>query len=229
MQPILSLENIEVAVGPAFRLEIDTLALEAGRLYCLTGPNGAGKTTLLRLLALLAPPTRGLLRFDGRTVVFRGGLADASLRREVTLVQQAPYLFQGSVYDNLAFGLSLRNIASAQRSARIEAALESVGLAGFAQRSSRALSGGEIQRVALARALVLQPRVLLLDEPLANIDVGHLALFENRLRDLCAEQGMTIVMSTHDPGQPERLGSKVISLNGGSLTNAWSCPQKRAM
>jgi len=228
MQPILSLENIEVAVGQAFRLEIDALAIEAGGLYCLTGPNGAGKTTLLRLLALLASPARGILRFDGRGVVFRGGLADASLRREVTLVQQAPYLFQGSVYDNLAFGLSLRNIAPAQRSARIEAALESVGLAGFAQRSSRELSGGEIQRVALARALVLQPRVLLLDEPLANIDVGHLGLFEKRLRDLCTEQGVTIVMSTHDPGQPERLGSEVITLNRGRLTNA-SCPLKRAM
>lgn len=229
MQPILALEYIQVSVGTAFRLEIDTLAIEAGGLYCLTGPNGAGKTTLLRLLALLSPPARGILRFDGRAVVYRGGMAAASLRREVTLVQQAPYLFRGSVYDNLAFGLDLRKIASAQRPARIAAALESVGLAGFAQRSARELSGGEIQRVALARALVLQPRVLLLDEPLANIDVGHLGQFEKRLRDLCTEQGMTIVMSTHDPGQPERLGSKVIALDRGRLTSEVSCPLKRAM
>jgi len=218
VNPVLTLKHILVRQGPTFRLEIEHLDICKGTLYCLTGPNGAGKTTLLRLMALLTPPEAGDLFLDGKRVPFHGGAVNAGWRREITLVQQSPYLFNCSVHDNLAFGLKLRGIDAREQRNRIRDALNDVGLDGFAQRPARELSGGEIQRVALARAMVLKPQILLLDEPLANIDAKHLGLFETLLKALCAEQGITLVMSTHDPGQPLRLESSVIALDGGRLS-----------
>ena len=227
MNSVLCLENILLRQGPTFRLEIEYLGFKKGTLYCLTGPNGAGKTTLLRLLAMLTPPERGGLRLEGKRVPFHGGAVNASWRKDVTLVQQSPYLFDRSVHENLAFGLNLRGVGNGEQKLRIDEALKRVGLAGFAGRPARELSGGEIQRVALARAIVLRPRILLLDEPLANIDVQHLDLFEKLLIELCDEKGVTIIMSTHDPGQPQRLNSSVIALEGGRLTEETAASESR--
>ncbi|WP_303720686.1 energy-coupling factor ABC transporter ATP-binding protein [Malonomonas rubra] len=208
----LSVNNLILRQGKTFSLKVSQLELLPRRIYALTGPNGAGKSTLLKLLAFLTVPQQGTIRISG----CHGGLG--AQRRQVTLVEQSPYLLDGTVADNLVYGLKLRSITGRERQQRIDSALQRVGLAGFAQRRSDELSGGETQRVALARALALQPKVLLLDEPTANFDNMSLAIFDELLRTL-PDEGITVIFSTHDPSQPERLRGETIRIDNGRLLN----------
>ena len=215
MQPVITLNNIQVTQGDNFTLSVDSLALQPRRIYALTGPNGAGKSTLLRVMALLLSPRSGSIEFAGNEPRDLG-----RQRQRVTLVEQSPYLFKGSVTDNLSYGLKLRGIDSKERSMRIGSTLAIVGLKGFEQRQAKELSGGEIQRVALARALVLKPELLLLDEPTANIDSNSLQAYETLLKGLPG-YGVTVVFSTHDPSQSRRLGEEVLRLENGHLINGF--------
>jgi tungstate transport system ATP-binding protein len=210
MMPALSVKDLLINKGENFNLEIESLELLPHRIYALTGPNGAGKTTLLRTMALLEVPQRGTVR------IAAGSGSLAQQRQLVTLVEQSPYLLEGSVYDNLAFGLRLRGYHGNSLNERIKATLGKVGLDGFERRKVRKLSGGEMQRVALARGLSLEPEVLLLDEPTANIDSKSLQAFETLLGNLPRE-GMTVVFSTHDLSQPERLGGEIIRIENGRI------------
>ena len=140
----------------------------------------------------------------------------AEPRRKVTLLHQSPYLFEGTVHANVAFGLKARGIPGDERRRAVEKALDIVGLQGFGDRKARELSGGETQRVAMARALVLKPEVLLLDEPLANIDRETTGLLETVIASLPA-QGTTVVMTTHNPDHPGRLNGETIFLEGGRV------------
>ena len=215
MEPVLVLKDLFIQQGEDFNLSIEHLELLPRRIYALTGPNGAGKSTLLRVLALLKSPKQGSINFSGAT-----STCLTVQRQKVTLVEQSPYLLKGTVADNLAFGLKLRGIRGKQQQQRIASALEKVGLTGFEQRNANKLSGGEIQRVALARALVLEPEVLLLDEPTSNIDSNSLQAFEELLSRL-PDYGVTVVFSTHDLTQPGRLGGEILRLENGCL---FICP-----
>lgn len=215
MTLLLTLTDIEFQ-REAFTLQIDTLKLDAGRLYQLQGPNGAGKSTLLQLLALLLVPECGQLKFLGQTV---STMADRQrLRQQITLVEQSPYLFNTSVYNNLAFGLRLRDVNGDLQRQRIKKAMRAVGLEGFETRRAAQLSGGESRRVALARALLLRPQLLLLDEPTAGLDRETLPIFERCLADL-PSQGTTVVIAGHDLDQPRRLSGTVLELERGHLVS----------
>jgi len=207
------LQSIRKSYGSNVALDIEELTIAEGRLYTLTGANGAGKSTLLSILAFLAPPTSGEIFYAGKRVDRDHGSVEES-RRKVTLLHQSPYLFGGSVDDNVAFGLKVRGIRGEEQRRRIDEALDVVGLRGFRDRKARELSGGEAQRVAMARALALKPEVLLLDEPLANIDRETTGLLEAVIASLPA-QGTTVVMTTHDPDHPGRLNGESIFLEGG--------------
>ncbi|WP_432821698.1 ATP-binding cassette domain-containing protein [Trichloromonas sp.] len=215
MQPIYSLHHIVKKHASRPVLDIEQMELYPGRSYALLGPNGAGKSTLLELLALLAPPCAGTLQFAGETVRWNNR-ALRYQRGRITLVHQAPYLFNRSVFDNLAFGLGLRGIHGASQRQTIAAALEKVGLDGFAARHARRLSGGEAQRVALARALVLKPEVLLLDEPTASIHSETVPALERVIGEL-RDAGTTLVVATHDRGQAARLQCLPLTLENGRL------------
>ncbi len=215
MESIYSLRKIEVCQGAKFTLAVENLELHEGRIYAVTGPNGAGKSTLLRTLALLMDPVKGRLDIRGRSIC-RGGAQHAHFRRQITLVEQSPYLFQGSVHNNLAFGLRVRGVRGNEQQQRIACALSAVGLEGFEHRKTEELSGGEVQRVALARALALRPKVLLLDEPTSYIDRGSLREFERLLVKL-PQQGITVILSTHDLLLPQRLGAEVIQIEEGRI------------
>lgn len=214
MATVMEMHNVQLHRG-AFCLRVKQLSLASGYLYALEGENGAGKSTLLQLLALLQPPQCGSLIFDGLPVSFMPSSLQG-LRRQITLLEQNPYLFSGSVRQNLAFGLKLRGVHGSEQRQRIADALAACGLQGFAHRPARELSGGESRRVALARALALQPKLLLLDEPTANLDAGQVAGLERLLVSL-PQQGITVVIATHDARQPERLGGETITLSNGEL------------
>jgi len=201
------------APGP-FSLELEALTIAEGEVLALVGPNGAGKTTLLMLLAFLLRPARGRLDFLGRDPwAETDGAAEA--RRGAVLLTHHPYLFKGTIADNVAFGLKLRKLPEAETRARAAAALSLVELDGWGGRSVAGLSAGQAQRVAIARALALRPRVLLLDEPTANLDAALGLRMEAVLREAGHDWGTTVVFSTHNFSQASRLADSILYLSEG--------------
>jgi tungstate transport system ATP-binding protein len=193
-------------------LEISTLDILSGEVLALVGPSGSGKSTLLRLLNFLEAPTQGKIIYQG--IEFNpSGEMPLEKRRSVTTVFQRPMLLERTVYENVAFGLRLRGERDARD--RVQAALEEVGLANLARQRARTLSGGEAQRVALARAMVLEPDVLLLDEPTANLDPYNVGLIETIARRLYTNHGTTLVLVTHNVFQAHRLADRVVFLLEG--------------
>jgi len=194
-------------------LTVDELDIVPGEIIALVGPSGAGKSTLLRLLNFLESPTEGCIEYRGRPFDARNPMPLA-LRREVTTVFQRPLLLSRSVRDNVAYPLHLRGRNGQER---VDEALERVGLLPLARQAARTLSGGEAQRVALARALVVEPTVLLLDEPTANLDPYNVGVIEEIVQQLNAERGTTLVLVTHNVFQARRLASRVVFLLNGSV------------
>jgi tungstate transport system ATP-binding protein len=204
-------------------LEIPALELPPGGITAVVGPNGAGKSTLLRVLELLDRPERGHLELRGRRVEWSSRELVA-LRREVTLVEQTPYLFRGTVLENVTFGLAVRGVPRGEAERRASAALARVDLAGAERQAARGLSGGEARRVAIARALVTEPRVLLLDEPFAHVDRRRIAMLEDLTRALSREGGVSLVVSTHDTAQARALAERVIALEDGRIVLSEEAP-----
>ncbi len=213
--PLYELNDIELVRG-RFVLHCEKLRLEPDRLYTLHGENGSGKSSLMLLLALLLPPRKGKMSFTGQPVAWQARHLH-QMRQQITLLDQNPLLLFGTVEQNLAFGLKLRGLQGQHLRQRIDQALEITGLQGFNHRPARELSGGETRRVALARALALQPKLLLLDEPTANLDAGQVDALERFLITL-PELGICLVIATHDANQPRRLGGEEIHLQNGRLT-----------
>ena len=196
-------------------LQVDALDIRRGEILAVVGPSGAGKSTLLRLLNFLEPPTSGRIRFLD-VDLDAGQSPPLDLRRRVTTVFQRPILLNRTVWANIAYGLRLRGERNFAE--RAEAALEQVGLAVYAHQQARTLSGGEAQRVALARAMVLQPDVLLLDEPTANLDPYNVGLIEDIARTLNRERGTTLALVTHNVFQAKRLAHRVALMLEGQIT-----------
>jgi tungstate transport system ATP-binding protein len=211
------LRSVTKRYGSNVAVAIDALTIDSGRLYALNGANGAGKSTLLGILAFLTPPTTGEILYAGERIDWKGDMV-RELRRKVTLLHQSPYLFKGTVFRNVAYGLSARGIAGEDALRAVARALETVGLEGFRDRDARELSGGEAQRVAMARALAPAPEVLLLDEPLANIDRETAGLLEAVIASL-PSRGTTVVMTTHDPDPPAGRNVGSIVLDGGKVVS----------
>ncbi len=214
---LYQLNHLQKTYGNRTVLDIPFLTIGSGKIYALQGPNGAGKSTLLHILAFLQRPSSGAIQYNNRPVP----AAEAQLnrlRRQVVLVDQNPIMFSTTVYKNVEFGLKIRAVPRQQRRARIEQALALVGMEQFATASAFKLSGGETQRVALARALVLDPKVLLCDEPTASIDTENQTAVIEILRRINAENNISIVFTTHDRRQTDVLAHQTLSLNQGRLT-----------
>lgn len=199
-----------------FALHIPELRVPNGALLAVLGPSGAGKSTLLRLLNLLEAPDAGEIQLFGQPVP-AGSAGRLALQRQMTLVSQRPVLFDLSVAHNLTYGLRVRGERPGAR--QVAAALRWVGLEGYGPRPARRLSGGEAQRVALARAALLRPRLLLLDEPTANLDPANVAVAETLVARL-REQGTTVIMVTHQIFQARRLATHVAYLEDGELVES---------
>jgi len=198
-------------------LDIPHLTIKKGSIYGVMGPNGSGKTTLLSILSLLLSPTSGKIYFEGIDI----DEADKHLlRQKMTLVLQNPLLFSTTVEKNVAYGLKARGIRGGEREERVRECLRLVGLDGFGKRGSKELSGGEVQRVAIARSLALNPMVLLLDEPSANIDRGSMDLLDKILKELNQRFQITVILATHNINQAYRLSDDVICLFEGKVARS---------
>jgi len=193
--PLLSVEGIRKSYGARSILDIDRLELLAGESYVLTGENGSGKTTLLRVLSGLEGAEIASCRFEGKAVDL--GSYPAWLREKVIYVHQHPYLFRGSIADNIAYGLKARGMRDVEREALVRQAIAWAGVEALLDVPAQRLSGGEKQRVALARARVLHPRLFLLDEPTANLDAESRQQTMRLVRDLC-DADSAVVLACHD-------------------------------
>ena len=195
-------------------LEPLDLEVHPGETLVLLGPSGCGKTTTLRMIAGLEfPDAGGRILFDDEDVT------DLPIeRRGVGMVFQSYALFPNmTVGENIAYGLKIRGIAAAERRSRIDALLELVQLQGFAQRHIDQLSGGQKQRVALARALAVEPRVLLLDEPLTALDAKLRESLRADLNSLLRNLGITAIYVTHDQGEAMALGDRIVVMERGKI------------
>lgn len=192
---LLTLASVEKSFGERRLFSLAALDLNAGESYALTGENGAGKSTLLRILAGLETPDRGEGQYGEQR--FNWQPYPDWLRREVIYVHQQPYLFHTSVIDNIAYGLRARGVERGERERRVAEAIGWARLEHLLGTPPQKLSGGEKQRVALARAWVLAPRILLLDEPTANLDAESRLQTLALVREFCT-QNTTAVIACHD-------------------------------
>ena len=212
--PVIALAGVRVAHGARAVLDVSALAVPAGEALGVMGPNGAGKSTLLRVLGLLEAPTAGTVRFRGEAVTPAQGLA---VRRRMASVFQEPLLADATVFDNAAMGLHFRGVTRTLARPRVGAWLERFGIGALADRQARTLSGGEAQRVALARALVVEPELLLLDEPFAALDQPTREALIQDLRGVLRTDRVTTVLVTHHRGEALALGDRLAVLIGGRI------------
>ena len=194
------------------------LSVESGQVLALLGPSGCGKTTVLRLLLGLDVPARGIVRLGDAVASEGGRLLISPEDRGLAVVFQDLALWPHlTVIRNLSFGLDAQGVPRAEGESRIAAILERLSLADKASRYPGQLSGGERQRVAIARALVLEPRAVLLDEPLSNLDVSLKRELLNLFRDLFRERGNTVVYVTHDLREAALLGDRIAVMEAGGI------------
>jgi tungstate transport system ATP-binding protein len=212
----LEVVNVYKLFGGRQVLKNICLDVRRGEILSIIGPSGAGKTTLLKLMNLLLHPDRGKIFFDGVDTDV-DEKRRRLLRREMGMVFQHPALFDTTVFNNVALGLRIRSYPAEEIRKRVEGALSYVGLRGFAKRKASSLSAGEAQRVSLARALVLEPKLLLLDEPTANLDPANVLQIEETVRRVNLEKGVTVVIATHNLLQAKRLSDRVAFLWMGEL------------
>ncbi|WP_167153932.1 ABC transporter ATP-binding protein [Streptomyces sp. MBT27] len=209
----LTIRGLRRTFGPTVALDGLDLDVAPGELLALLGPSGCGKTTALRVLAGFERPDAGEVLLDGEDIV-----PVPANRRDTGMVFQSYSLFPHlSAADNVAFGMRMRKVPAAQRRSRAAELLELVGLPEHGGRFPHQLSGGQQQRVALARALALQPRLLLLDEPLSALDAKVRVQLREEIRRLQLELGITTVFVTHDQEEALSMADKVAVMRGGRL------------
>jgi len=210
----LALRGVRRRYSGHYVLDVPSLDVRAGEVLGVIGPNGAGKSTLLRILGLLERPDEGRVLFEGGPVDARDALV---ARRRMATVFQEPLLADATVADNAALGLRFRGVAAREQAARVRPWLERLGVAALASRAARTLSGGEARRVAMARALVLEPQVLLLDEPFSGLDAPTRAALITDLGAIIRGDRITTVLVTHERGEARALADRVGVLMAGRL------------
>ncbi|MFC9897776.1 ABC transporter ATP-binding protein [Nocardia sp. NPDC127579] len=208
----ITLDHVQKQYDSGTDIRLDA-TVGAGELFTLLGPSGCGKSTLLRMIAGFVAPTSGRILFGDKDVT---GMAPN--RRDTGMVFQNYALFPHmTVAENVAYGLKTRRIGRKDRKPRVRAALEQVGLAGYAARRIDQLSGGQQQRVALARAVVIAPTVLLLDEPLSNLDAKLREETRAEIRRVQTEAGITAVYVTHDQAEAMAMSDRIAVLDAGRV------------
>ncbi|TYC53658.1 ABC transporter ATP-binding protein [Rhodobacterales bacterium] len=210
----LTLDALTAKYGDTVAVDKLTLEINRGELLSLLGPSGCGKTTTLRMIAGFVPPSSGYITVNGRDIT-----SLPPHKRNLGVVFQSYALFPHlSALENVAYGLRMRNVATAKRLEQARAAIETVGLGTFADRLPGNLSGGQQQRVALARALVIEPEVLLLDEPLSNLDANLRAEMRDEIRQLQQRLGITTIFVTHDQQEALSMSDRIAVMSGGVIS-----------
>jgi len=206
MKALVEIHDLSVRRGKVVALQLDRLQIREGEVLAIVGPNGAGKSTLLLALARLLKLEAGDILFNGQPVRSE---PDKVYRRRIALVMQDPLLFDTSVFDNVAAGLRFRGVSKAEIRRRVPLWLERLGVAHLTGRRAGQLSGGEAQRVSLARAMVLEPQLLLLDEPFSALDPPTCGRLLDDLGALLKNTATTTIFVTHDLFEAEQLATRI--------------------
>ncbi len=214
MKQLIEIRDLLVKRGQYPALQLDHFTIEENEVLAVVGPNGAGKSTLLLALARLLHPERGEILFAGKPTRAE---SDTLYRRRIALVLQDPLLFDTSVFDNVASGLRFRGVAKDKIHRRVTLWLERLGISHLAKRRASQLSGGEAQRVSLARALVVEPQLLLLDEPFSALDPPTRSRLLDDLKKLLAETTTTTVFVTHDLPEAVQMAERMAVIIGNRL------------
>jgi len=209
MEVRLQLKNVEKSYGSVKILKDINLEILGAKTIALLGTNGAGKTTLLRIIAGLEEMDKGSILFNGKDT------SGKELRHIATLVFQKTVMFSLSVYGNLAYGLKIRGKKDSEIKEEIARELQTVGLRNFEKRKARKTSGGEQQRIALARAFLLNPQILLLDEPTANLDPYSATIIERAIMRIRGKN--IVILATHNLSQAKRLADEVVHIYDGKI------------
>ena len=208
---VLEIRNVTKSFGPVRAVDSFALTVRDGELVCLLGPSGSGKSTLLRMVGGFESPTGGTMRIDGEDVT-----AAPPEKRPTGMVFQSHALWTHmNVFKNLAFGLKLRRLPAAEIKSRVEGILELVGLPGYGSRLTHQLSGGQQQRVALARSLVLEPKILLLDEPFASLDQHLRERLREEVRDIQQRLKITTLFVTHGQDEALAMADRIVVMRDG--------------
>ncbi|MDQ2735168.1 MAG: ABC transporter ATP-binding protein [Pseudomonadota bacterium] len=215
----LRVEDLHLSYGDNAILKGVSMQLAQGEVVSLLGPSGSGKTTLLRAVAGLEAPHRGTIRIEDRPVLDAGSKLEVPAeKRNLGLVFQSYALWpHRTVFDNVAYGLKLRKVSSAETRQRVESALGNLGLGHLGERLPHQLSGGQQQRVAIARALVYNPPVILMDEPLSNLDAKLREEARAWLRELILKMRLSALVVTHDQNEAMAMSDRILLLNNGVI------------
>lgn len=217
MENIFGIRKLTKVYGEKKVLDIEELELEAGRITGIIGPSGAGKSTLLYILNGLEKATGGRIFFDGKEL---NADPDIETRRQMSMVFQKPIVFNTSVYENMAYSLKLRGISKGETRDKVLELAKLIGLEDKLKQKAVTLSGGEAQRLSLARAIIHKPKVLLLDEPTANLDPANVAMIEKLVLHAKTEYRTSIVVITHNMFQARRISEKLVFLMNGSIVES---------
>ncbi len=218
---VVELDSISKAYGEEKALDDVSLGIEPGERVVVLGPSGCGKTTILRLIAGFIAPDRGTVSIEGKPVSRDGRILTPPERRNVGMVFQDLALWPHlTVKGNIEFGLRAQGFPKSERLRRIRESLELVGMSQYADRKPAELSGGQQQRVALARALVLEPKVLLMDEPLSSLDLDLNVRLRKEILALHANLGFAMVYVTHDREEAMEIATRVVTMRHGRIENA---------
>lgn len=213
-EPLLLFRGIEKTFAEKNILRNVDISLYPGKCILLSGNNGSGKTTLLKIIAGLETPSRAEIELSGKSQSWKSAIR--SIRREIIYLHQQPYLLSGTVESNVSYGLRFTHLNRKQLRESVKEALEWAGLADVAKQQAKTLSGGVQQRVAFTRAWILKPKVLLLDEPMANMDIESRQQACDLLKRMKSE-GMSIVITSHDMNIFDGLIDSHFSLSEGKL------------
>lgn len=191
-----------------------SFSFDAGNAYALMGPNGSGKSTFLRICALLEEPDKGKINYfsDGDVVK-----KDIGLKRRTTLVLPRVGVFNITVFKNVAYGLTIRGIKGEEIEEKTNKLLDFVGLAHKRNHNALTLSSGETQRLGIARAMVIEPDIIFLDEPTASVDKENAEIIEDIILEMKTQRRTTIILTTHDTSQAERLAEKILFMDKGKF------------
>ena len=214
MTSLYRLKNITFNYGTDFNLYDINVEIKNSNITAIVGPNGSGKTSLLNILSFLHLPTDGCLLFNGKELK-RDNLKQ--LRKMIGYVQQSPYLLRGTAFMNLELGLKLRRIDKETRSKKVSEIMQLLGIADLSGRSAQSLSGGEAQKIAIGQVLVLDPDVLILDEPFTHLDKSSIYDLEQIIITLKNELLKTVIFTTHNQIQAQWLADDVYSVVNGKL------------